>query len=81
MLRALRNLRSVMRLRRFETDPVLRRLARAASVEDLRGIARRRLPGGIFDYIDGAAEDELHACAANSERSRDRASGPGCSST
>lgn len=48
-----------MRLRRFETDPVLRRLARAASVEDLRDIARRRLPGGIFDYIDGAAEDEV----------------------
>ena len=59
MLRALRNLRSVLRLRRFETDPVLRRLARAASVEDLRRIARRRLPGGIFDYIDGAAEDEV----------------------
>lgn len=59
MLRALRNLRSVLRLRRFETDPVRRRLARAASVEDLRRIARRRLPAGIFDYIDGAAEDEI----------------------
>ena len=47
-----------MRFRRLETDPVLRRLARAASVEDMRGIARRRLPGGVFDYIDGGAEDE-----------------------
>ncbi|MDE0886995.1 MAG: alpha-hydroxy acid oxidase [Myxococcota bacterium] len=47
-----------MRFRRFERDPVLRRLARAASVEDLRRIARRRLPGGVFDYIDGGAEDE-----------------------
>ena len=55
----IRNLRSVLRLRRFETDRVLRRLARAASIEDLREIARRRLPGGIFDYIDGAAEDEI----------------------
>jgi len=54
----LRTLRSVLRFRRFELDPVLRRLARAASVEDLRRIARRRLPGGVFDYIDGAAEDE-----------------------
>jgi len=54
----LRTLRSVMRFRRIETDPVARRLARAASVEDLRRIARRRLPGGVFDYIDGGAEDE-----------------------
>lgn len=34
------------------------RLARAANVDDLRGLARRRLPRGIFDYIDGGAEDE-----------------------
>jgi L-lactate dehydrogenase (cytochrome) len=53
-----RTLQSVLRFRRFEADPVLRRLARAASVEDLRRIAQRRLPGGVFDYIDGAAEDE-----------------------
>lgn len=36
-----------------------RRLARSATVEDLRRIARRRLPRGVFDYIDGGAEDEL----------------------
>ncbi len=53
-----RTLRSVLRFGRFETDPVLRRLSRAASVADLRRIARRRLPRGVFDYIDGAAEDE-----------------------
>ncbi len=52
-------LRSVLRFRRFELDPAARRLARAASIEDLRQIARRRLPRGVFDYIDGAAEDEL----------------------
>ena len=51
-------LRSVIRFKRPETDPVERRLARAASVADLRRIAKRRLPGGVFDYIDGAAEDE-----------------------
>ena len=51
-------LRSVARFRKFELDPVERRLARAASIEDLRRIARRRLPRGVFDYIDGAAEDE-----------------------
>jgi L-lactate dehydrogenase (cytochrome) len=52
-----RTLRSVLRFR-VELDPVARRLARAASVADLRRIARRRLPRGVFDYIDGGAEDE-----------------------
>ena len=51
-------LRSVVRFDRIETDPVERRLARTAAVADLRRIARRRLPRGVFDYIDGAAEDE-----------------------
>ena len=54
----LETLRSVIRFERIETDPVERRLRRAASVADLRRIAKRRLPGGVFDYIDGAAEDE-----------------------
>jgi L-lactate dehydrogenase (cytochrome) len=61
---AVATLRSVLRFRRVELDPVARRLARAASVEDLRRIARRRLPGGVFDYIDGGAEDE-RTLAAN----------------
>ena len=51
-------LKSVVRFGRVETDLVERRLARAASVADLRRIAKRRLPGGVFDYIDGGAEDE-----------------------
>ncbi|HET6793384.1 MAG TPA: alpha-hydroxy acid oxidase, partial [Acidimicrobiales bacterium] len=59
-----RTLRSVIRFERVETDAVERRLRRAASVADLRRIARRRLPGGVFDYIDGAAEDE-RTLAAN----------------
>jgi L-lactate dehydrogenase (cytochrome) len=57
-------LRSVLRFRRFEFDPVARRLARAANVHDLRIMARRRLPRGVFDYIDGGAEDE-HTMAEN----------------
>ncbi|HEX2405537.1 MAG TPA: alpha-hydroxy acid oxidase [Acidimicrobiia bacterium] len=36
---------------------------------DLRAIARRRLPRGVFDYIDGGAEDEL-ALRSNSEAYR-----------
>ena len=52
-------LRSVLRFRRFEFSATKRRLQSAASIEDLRKIARRRLPGGVFDYIDGGAEDEV----------------------
>src|SRR5436190_12077991 len=58
------SLRSVVRFGGIETDLVERRLAGAASVADLRRIAKRRLPGGVFDYIDGAAEDE-RTLAAN----------------
>ncbi len=51
-------LRSVLRFGPVEHDPVARRLARGVNVADLRHIARRRLPRGVFDYIDGGAEDE-----------------------
>jgi L-lactate dehydrogenase (cytochrome) len=57
-MKVLDTLRSTMRFRRFELDANKRRLNKVASVEDLRRIARRRLPRGIFDYIDGGAEDE-----------------------
>jgi (S)-mandelate dehydrogenase len=33
--------------------------SRAQSIEDLRRMARRRLPRAMFDFIDGGAEDEL----------------------
>jgi len=55
----IKTLRSVLQFRPVEMDAAKRRLNRAASVGDLRLIARRRLPRGVFDYIDGAAEDEL----------------------
>jgi L-lactate dehydrogenase (cytochrome) len=58
VMRIVDTLRSVMHFRRIELDPAARRLATAASVADLRRIARRRLPRGVFDYIDGGAEDE-----------------------
>jgi L-lactate dehydrogenase (cytochrome) len=64
--RSLAAMRAVMRFGPLELDPVKRRLAGAASVEDLRRIARRRLPRGVFDYFDGAAEDEA-TLRANSE--------------
>jgi len=36
-----------------------RSLARAASISDLRTRARRRTPRAVFDYVDGAADDEI----------------------
>jgi L-lactate dehydrogenase (cytochrome) len=38
---------------------VARRLAKAHSIADLRAIARRRTPRPVFDYTDGAAEQEI----------------------
>ena len=52
-------MRAVMRFEPIELDPVARRLRRAADVSDLRRIAKRRLPRGVFDYVDGGAEDEI----------------------
>ena len=48
------------------------RLAQAHSIEDLRRLARRRLPRGVFDFFDGGAEDEttLRANRESFERIR-----------
>ncbi|MGH8249589.1 MAG: alpha-hydroxy acid oxidase [Steroidobacteraceae bacterium] len=35
----------------------------AIRIDDLREIAKRRLPKFVFDYVDGGAEDELTLCA------------------
>ena len=67
----LESLRSVVSLKPFERDATARRLSSAANVEDLRRMAKRRLPAGVFDYIDGAAEDES-AMARNASRFGDR---------
>jgi L-lactate dehydrogenase (cytochrome) len=50
--------RTTVKFRSIELDPVERRLRSAVNIDDLRRIAKRRLPRGIFDYIDGAADDE-----------------------
>jgi len=67
----LESLRSVVSLKPIERDRTVRRLSAAANVDDLRAIAKKRLPAGVFDYIDGAAEDES-AMTRNASRFGDR---------
>lgn len=45
------------------------RLSKAINIADIREVARRRSPRFVFDYIDGAAEDERGA-AENQEALR-----------
>jgi L-lactate dehydrogenase (cytochrome) len=51
-------LRPLLRPAPFVRDSAQRRLMRAASIADLREIARRRTPRAVFDYTDGAADGE-----------------------
>jgi L-lactate dehydrogenase (cytochrome) len=55
----LRTLRSVMRFRPVQLRAADRRLSMVSNVADYRRLARRRLPRGVFDYVDGGAEEEL----------------------
>src|SRR3954453_5728565 len=52
-------LEGLLRPRRVPLNPTERRLAGAASIADLRLLARRRAPRAVFDYTDGAAGDEI----------------------
>ncbi|HWS51583.1 MAG TPA: alpha-hydroxy acid oxidase [Microbacterium sp.] len=40
-------------------SPARRRLARALTVADLRKVAARQVPRAVFDYTDGAADEEI----------------------
>jgi L-lactate dehydrogenase (cytochrome) len=48
-------LRELLRPAPITLDGTARRLARAACIEDLRALARRRAPRAVFDYTDGAS--------------------------
>ena len=52
-------LRPMLQPRSVPLNPTERRLSRAATITDLRRIARRRTPRAVFDYTDGAAGDEI----------------------
>ena len=59
-------LRPYLRTGPVRLSPVDRRLASAATIWDLRSVARRHVPRAVFDYTDGAAETETSL-----QRSRD----------
>jgi L-lactate dehydrogenase (cytochrome) len=52
-------LRPLLTTRGLSLRPTERRLATAASIPDLRSLARRRAPRAVFDYVDGAAGEEI----------------------
>ncbi|HAG63410.1 MAG TPA: alpha-hydroxy-acid oxidizing enzyme [Kocuria sp.] len=55
----LSELKPLMQFGSFNPDRRAARLAKAADIEALRRIARRRTPKPAFDYVDGAAGQEL----------------------
>ncbi|HEX6452576.1 MAG TPA: alpha-hydroxy acid oxidase [Trebonia sp.] len=59
----LREMRELVQLRPIEPDATRRRLATCHDVSDLRRAAKRRIPRPVFDYVDGAADEELSAAA------------------
>jgi L-lactate dehydrogenase (cytochrome) len=54
----LREMPSLMRVARPPAPYGVRSLARCVSIEDLAGLARRRLPSGARAYLEGGGEDE-----------------------
>ena len=55
----IKNLRQTLKFRKPILNPKKRRLTYAITIHDLRARAKRRTPIGPFDYVDGAAEDEV----------------------
>jgi L-lactate dehydrogenase (cytochrome) len=51
-------LRPLLRVAPPRINPTERRLSQAHTISDLRSIALRRTPRAVFDYTDGAAEEE-----------------------
>jgi L-lactate dehydrogenase (cytochrome) len=59
-----REMRRLVQLRGVQLDATARRLGACYDIGDLRRAARRRIPRPVFDYVDGAADEEI-ALAAN----------------
>jgi L-lactate dehydrogenase (cytochrome) len=59
-----RDMRKLVQLRGVSLNATQRRLGSCYDVTDLRRVAQRRIPRPVFDYVDGAADEEI-AVAAN----------------
>jgi len=62
-----KDLRQLLRFRKFIWSPKQRRLSRALTIYDLRTIAKRRTPQAPFDYTDGGAGTESSLVNARRE--------------
>lgn len=54
-----RDLRPLLRMQPRTGTALERRLARALTIDDLRDLGRQRTPRPVFNYVDGAADDEI----------------------
>ena len=59
----LREIRQLIQLEPVELDTVKRRLNHCHDLGDLRRSARRLIPRPVFDYVDGAADEEISLAA------------------
>jgi L-lactate dehydrogenase (cytochrome) len=60
----IREIRKLVQLRPVRPGSAARRLAACYDIGDLRLAAKRRIPRPVFEYVDGAADEEI-ASAAN----------------
>ena len=55
----IREIRELVQLKPIEGDRTARRLAACVNVDDVRQMAKCRLPRAVFDYVDGGADEEI----------------------
>jgi L-lactate dehydrogenase (cytochrome) len=56
-------MRKLVQLRAVPLDAKTRRLGACYDISDLRRVARRRIPRPVFDYVEGAADEEISVAA------------------
>ena len=54
-----RDVEPFLRTRPLQRDAVRRRLSRCLSLDDVERLARRRVPGAVWDYVEGGSDGEL----------------------
>jgi L-lactate dehydrogenase (cytochrome) len=52
-------IRELIQLKPAEVNATRRRLSACHDIDDLRAVARRLIPRPVFDYVDGAADEEI----------------------